>query len=110
MTGHDHPGAQRPDAGADPTAEWLAQVRPPDTPWRVDRPPEAAAERPPAGEQGADPVKWRRARAAARAVGQAAPYVQAGALVGWAASAAFAEDGADGTAAGQPGFDLGAEG
>ncbi|GAB3505013.1 hypothetical protein [Amycolatopsis cihanbeyliensis] len=100
MTGRDQ-------AGPDPTAEWLAEVRPPETPWRVDRPPEAAAEQQVAGEPGPAPGTWQRARTAARAVGQAVPYVQAGAVLGWAAGAAFAEDG---TESEQPGFEPGTDG
>lgn len=69
------------DAESDPTADFLASVRPEETPWRTER--SAAA----AGDPGpAEPERWRRTRAAARVAGQAAPYVQAATLAGWLAT------------------------
>jgi hypothetical protein len=61
----------------DPTADFLDGVRAEETPWRRDRP---AGE--PAPERAERPSKWHR-------VAQAAPYVQAAALVAWLASGAF---------------------
>ena len=61
----------------DPTADFLAEVRAEETPWRTDRP---AGD--PAAEQAERPEKWRRTRAAA-------PYIQAAAVAAWIASAAF---------------------
>ncbi|WP_235998739.1 hypothetical protein [Qaidamihabitans albus] len=69
------------DADSDPTADFLASVRPEETPWRTERPAAAAGDPGPA-----EPERWRRTRAAARAAGQAAPYVQAATLVGWLAT------------------------
>ncbi|SEP46382.1 hypothetical protein [Amycolatopsis saalfeldensis] len=63
----------------DPTADFLAEVRADETPWRTDRP---AGE--PAPEQPEQPEKWTRS--VGRAVGQAAPYVQAALFAGWIAS------------------------
>jgi hypothetical protein len=68
---------------ADPTADFLAEVRPEETPWRVDRPTEVAQAAAP--EAPGRPEKWRRTKAAGRVAGQAAPYVQAAAVVGWLA-------------------------
>ena len=68
----------------DPTADFLAEVRAEETPWRTDRP---AGE--PAPEQPERPEKWRRTRSAGRVAAQAAPYVQAAAVAAWIASAAF---------------------
>jgi len=65
------------DTEGDPTADFLAEVRAEETPWRTDRPAgEAAPERPDR------PEKWRRTRAAA-------PYIQAAAVAAWIATAAF---------------------
>jgi hypothetical protein len=64
-------------ADEDPTADFLDGVREEETPWRRDRP---AGE--PAPERAERPSKWNR-------VAQAAPYVQAAALVAWLASGAF---------------------
>ncbi|ATY13778.1 hypothetical protein CU254_27600 [Amycolatopsis sp. AA4] len=83
----------------DPTADFLAEVRAEEPPWRTDRP--AAAE--PAPETGSEPG---RARSVVRAVGEAAPYVQAGLFAAWAAtSIAEAADGgsAGDLGGGQPG-------
>jgi hypothetical protein len=75
------------DKDGDPTAEFLAEVRPEETPWRTERPPgEAAPER-------ADrPEKWGRAKAAGRAAANAAPYVQAAALATWIVSGSLGDD------------------
>ncbi|WP_158880568.1 hypothetical protein [Amycolatopsis anabasis] len=80
---------------ADPTADWLAEIRPEETPWRTERP--ATAE--PAPDHPDHPVKWARTRKAARIAGQAAPYVQTAALAGWVATEIFDDDVPD------PGFD-----
>ncbi|WP_410589769.1 hypothetical protein [Amycolatopsis sp. lyj-23] len=68
----------------DPTADFLDDVRAEETPWRRDR-PAGARETPPAER----PERWGRTRAAGRAAAQAAPYLQAAALVAWLASGAF---------------------
>ncbi|GAB3159392.1 hypothetical protein [Amycolatopsis sp. NPDC004378] len=65
----------------DPTADFLDEVRAEETPWRRDRPPGE-----PAPERAERPERWGRTRAAAA---QAAPYLQAAALVAWLASGAF---------------------
>jgi len=67
----------------DPTADFLDEVRTEETPWRRDLPPGSRAER---AER---PERWGRTRAAGRAAAQAAPYLQAAALVAWLASGAF---------------------
>ncbi|WP_020666403.1 hypothetical protein [Amycolatopsis nigrescens] len=94
----------------DPTAQWLADIRPEETPWRTDRP--AGEPEPAPGEP--VPEKWQRTRKAARIAGQAAPYVQAAALAGWVASEALDDDGddyQDGYGAGfDAGFDAGSAG
>src|SRR5947208_17118193 len=77
-----HSGVMTPDE--DPTADFLAEVRAPETPWRRDLPP---GERPERAER---VEKWGRV---ARTAAQAAPYVQAAALLAWLASGAF-DDGA----------------
>jgi hypothetical protein len=61
----------------DPTADFLDEVRAEETPWRRERPPGEQAP-----ERAERPSKWHR-------VAQAAPYVQAAALVAWLASGAF---------------------
>ena len=64
----------------DPTAEFLDSVRTGETPWRHDLPSGSRAER-------AERVEtWGRA---ARTAAQAAPYVQAAALIAWLATASF---------------------
>ncbi|WP_103352635.1 hypothetical protein [Amycolatopsis sp. CA-128772] len=68
----------------DPTADFLDDVRAEETPWRTDRP---AGERAPSPAE--RPERWGRTRAAGRAAAQAAPYLQAAALVAWLASGAF---------------------
>ncbi|GAB3376078.1 hypothetical protein [Amycolatopsis echigonensis] len=73
----------------DPTADFLAEVRPEETPWRTDRPADAAGE--PVPKAGPEPG---RARSVVRAVGEAAPYVQAGLFAAWIAmSIADSSDG-----------------
>ncbi|MGV9301143.1 hypothetical protein [Amycolatopsis sp. NPDC003676] len=74
----------------DPTADFLAEVRAEETPWRTDRP--ADADPAPEAEPGPG-----RARSVVRAVGEAAPYVQAGLFAAWVATSIA--DSADG---GQP--------
>ena len=74
----------------DPTADFLAEVRVEETPWRTDRPAGA-----PAPEHVEHPEKWRRVRAAA-------PYVQAAAVAAWIASAALGSSD-DGSGTDQPG-------
>ncbi|WP_033294710.1 hypothetical protein, partial [Amycolatopsis jejuensis] len=72
------------DPDGDPTADFLAEVRTEETPWRTDRPADAPA---------SEPVERPRSRAL-RAVGEAAPYVQAGLFAAWVAtSVADAGDG-----------------
>jgi hypothetical protein len=71
----------------DPTADFLDEVRAEETPWRRDRP---AGE--PAPERAGRSEKWGRV---ARTAAQAAPYVQAAALLAWLASGAF--DGGSGS-------------
>jgi hypothetical protein len=67
----------------DPTAEWLAEIRAGETPWRTDRPRTE-----PSGEPvDAAPEKWTRK--AARIAGQATPYAQSALLIGWLAAAAY---------------------
>ncbi|MET8850269.1 hypothetical protein [Amycolatopsis sp. NPDC004625] len=69
----------------DPTADFLDDVRTDEeTPWRTDRP--AGSQAPAPAER---PERWGRTRAAGRAAAQAAPYLQAAALVAWLASGAF---------------------
>jgi hypothetical protein len=80
MTEHEEPKA-------DLTADFLADVRPEETPWRVDRPAEVAEATVP--EAPGRPEKWRRTKIVGRVAGQAAPYVQAAALIGWLASDGF---------------------
>lgn len=77
--------------GEDPTADFLAEVRPEETPWRTDRPPgEAAPER---AERPERPEKWGRAKAAGRAAANAAPYIQAAAVAGWIVSGTLDDSG-----------------
>ena len=85
---------EREQDGADPTAEFLAEVRPGETPWRTDRPADDPGE--PSADEPGRPEKWRRTKAAGRVAGQVAPYVQAAAVVGWIASGAFGDDGSGG--------------
>jgi len=69
----------------DPTADFLESVRTDEeTQWRRDRPVGSRAPEP--AER---PERWGRTRAAGRAAAQAAPYLQAAALVAWLASGAF---------------------
>ncbi|WP_410583420.1 hypothetical protein [Amycolatopsis sp. lyj-108] len=67
--------------GEDPTADFLAEVRPEETPWRTERPPGEEAP-----ERAERPEKWGRAKSAGRAAAKAAPYVQAAALATWIVS------------------------
>lgn len=107
-TDEGHQGERRPDD--DPTAEFLAAVRPEATPWRVDRPS--------AGQDSGElvpgddprPERWQPARAVARAAGRTAPFVQ-GATFGALAAGAVADSEEDGPGqsidSGDNGFDLG---
>ncbi|SFB26334.1 hypothetical protein SAMN05216266_10789 [Amycolatopsis marina] len=100
-----HQGERGPDE--DPTADFLASVRPEDTPWRVDRPVGGQDDDEQIVAADPNPEKWQRARAVARSAGQAAPYVQ-GAAFGALAAGALAEARADDS--GQEsdgGFDVG---
>jgi hypothetical protein len=75
----------------DPTADFLADVRPGETPWRVERPAaDADIEAVPAR-----PERWRRTKTVGRVAGQAAPYVQAAALIGWLVSGSLDDGGFD---------------
>jgi hypothetical protein len=77
----------------DPTADFLAAVRPGETPWRVDRPegpPPEPDERVPE-----EPVRWRGTRAASRAAATAAAYGQTAAMAGWLVAGALSEEGRD---------------
>lgn len=77
------------DSDGDPTADFLAEVRPGETPWRTDRPADVPAPETPERPEG-------RARQVVRAVGEAAPYVQAGLFAAWVAmSVADAANGGD---------------
>ncbi|WP_020661147.1 hypothetical protein [Amycolatopsis benzoatilytica] len=72
------------DPDGDPTADFLAEVRTEETPWRTERPADAV---PAAPDVPAETREPGRARKAVRAVGEAAPYVQAGLLAAWVATA-----------------------
>ncbi|MEC3978438.1 hypothetical protein [Amycolatopsis sp. H20-H5] len=86
---------EREQDGVDPTAEFLAEVRPEETPWRTERPPEAEPGHAEYTEVAGRPEKWRRTKTAGRVAGQVAPYVQAAAVVGWIASSSFGDGGGD---------------
>ncbi|MFF5992224.1 hypothetical protein [Prauserella flavalba] len=75
--------------GEDPTAEFLDSVRAEQTPWRVDRPPEAERGTTYAAEE----QKLSRARQVAKAVGDAAPFVPLATAAGWVAAEAIDEQG-----------------
>lgn len=83
--------SERPDEPADPTAEFLADVRPEETPWRIERPP---------AEQGQPPIpdanERTRFQRAAGALGGAAPYLAAGSAAGWVGAQAYDEYAAEG--------------
>ena len=66
----------------DPTADFLDEVRAEETPWRRDLPP---GERP---RERTESLERSRVRAA---VAEAAPYLQAAALVAWLASGALSD-------------------
>ncbi|RSM60466.1 hypothetical protein DMH03_17055 [Amycolatopsis sp. WAC 01376] len=84
--------------GEDPTADFLAEVRPEETPWRTERPPGEEAP-----ERAERPEKWGRAKSAGRAAAKAAPYVQAAALATWIVSGTLDDSG-------DSGFDMGSSG
>ncbi|MBB4689466.1 hypothetical protein [Amycolatopsis jiangsuensis] len=67
------------DPDGDPTADFLAEVRTEETPWRTERPADAPEPDRPERSPG-------RARSVVRAVGEAAPYVQAGLFAAWLAT------------------------
>lgn len=77
----------------DPTADFLADVRPGETPWRVERPVAAVEAAEVVPEAPGRPEKWRRAKTVGRVAGQVAPYVQAAALIGWLVSAGLDDGG-----------------
>ncbi|GAA1218155.1 hypothetical protein [Prauserella alba] len=72
------------DDPADPTAEFLADVRPEETPWRIERPP---------AEQAAQPIpdanERTRFQRVAGALGGATPYLAAGSAAGWVSARAY---------------------
>lgn len=74
----------------DPTAEWLVENFSLETPWRRPAPVSAPVSAPGcehAGQVDPEPVRWRRARAVSRVVGQVAPYASALLWVGALAAA-----------------------
>lgn len=88
---------ERPEP--DPTAEFLADVRPEETPWRRERPPGEAA---PEENQG-QTTTWRQA------LGRASTGLTAASAVGWVASSALNEEYDEGYDQGyDAGFDAGA--
>ncbi|MBB3664286.1 MULTISPECIES: hypothetical protein [Prauserella salsuginis group] len=76
----------RADEPADPTAEFLADVRPEETPWRTERPPAEQA-----GSPIPDANERTRFQRVAGAVGGAAPYLAAGGAAGWVSAQAYDE-------------------
>ncbi|MEV6897756.1 hypothetical protein [Amycolatopsis sp. NPDC051372] len=87
------------DPDGDPTADFLADVRAEQTPWRTDRP--ADAEGPEQAGKTARPGRFSRV---GRAVGEAAPYVQAALFAAWiATSVADSGDSSGGMNGGQSG-------
>jgi hypothetical protein len=87
------------DPDGDPTADFLADVRAEQTPWRTDRPVDAEGPEP-AGQTGR-PGRFSKV---GRAVGEAAPYVQAALFAAWiATSVADSGDGSGGMNGGQSG-------
>lgn len=94
--------ADEPDS--DPTADFLAGVRPQETPWRRERPVDPVE--PQAGE--AIDERSSRSQTFAKAARRAAPYIQGAAVAGWVASAALNERYEDGYETGyDTGFDAG---
>ncbi|WP_326564878.1 hypothetical protein VSH64_23780 [Amycolatopsis rhabdoformis] len=87
------------DPDGDPTADFLADVRAEQTPWRTDRPVEAE------GPEGVgQQIARGRFSRAARIAGEAAPYVQAALFAAWiATSIADSGDGSGGMNGGQSG-------
>jgi hypothetical protein len=85
------------DGDGDPTADFLAEVLPGETPWRTDRPAAPSPDRV-ANLVDAEPGdgKWSRARAAGRVAGKAAPYLQAAVVAGLVIEAIGAFDGGSG--------------
>jgi hypothetical protein len=74
----------------DPTADFLADVVPGETPWRTERPADPAPEQAVEAHTVVRPAqKWARTRAVGRGAAKAAPYVQAAAVVGWLVTEAF---------------------
>ncbi|MET7998552.1 hypothetical protein ABZU76_47560 [Amycolatopsis sp. NPDC005232] len=87
------------DPDGDPTADFLADVRAEQTPWRTDRP--ADAEGP---EHAGQTVRTGRFSKVGRVVGEAAPYVQAALFAAWiATSVADSGDSSGGMNGGQSG-------
>lgn len=88
MTRNDSDGGR---TGEDPTAEFLAEVRPEETPWRTDRPPgEVVPEHPERPER---PEKWGTRQGGGTPAANAAPYIQAAAVAGWIVSGALDDSG-----------------
>ncbi|MCP2253307.1 hypothetical protein LY13_002057 [Prauserella aidingensis] len=77
---------ERADEPADPTAEFLAEVRPEETPWRTERPPAEQA-----GSPVPDANERTRFQRVAGALGGAAPYLAAGSAAGWVGAQAYDE-------------------
>ncbi|WIX83166.1 hypothetical protein QRX50_21605 [Amycolatopsis carbonis] len=87
------------DSDGDPTAEFLADVRAEQIPWRTDRPVDAE-EPEGVGQQ----ITRGRFSRVGRAVGEAAPYVQAALFAAWiATSVADSGNGSGGMNGGQSG-------
>ncbi|MGW4484924.1 hypothetical protein ACWEOE_13900 [Amycolatopsis sp. NPDC004368] len=86
------------DPDGDPTADFLADVRAEQTPWRTDRPADAVPEG--VGYQ----IAHGRFSKAARIVGEVAPYAQAALFAAWiATSLGNSGDGSGGMDGGQSG-------
>lgn len=110
MSDDTRPARDSEPEPADPTAEFLAEVRAEETPWRVDRGPVE----PPADAEVQQYEPATHFQRAAGAVGRAAPFVAMGGLAGWSGAQAYHQsrasgddpDGGDATGVGDE-FDLG---
>ena len=93
---------EQADELVDPTAEFLADVRPEKTPWRIERPPVEPADSPTP-----DATERTRFTRAAGALGGVAPYLAAGGAAGWMSAQGYDEyadeGGAEGTGMGGEG-------
>ncbi|MFI5613342.1 hypothetical protein [Amycolatopsis sp. NPDC051903] len=69
------------DPEGDPTEDFLDQVRTGETPWRTERPVDAEAS--PESDRQQRSGRWNKV---GRAVGEAAPYVQAALFAAWIAT------------------------